>query len=364
MATFDFLIPFLVGFVVAAAATPLAARFAVLLGVVDRPNERKVSTRGNIPLLGGVAVALGTAVGLAIAQQQLGVGTESKGRIEGLLLGGAIMLATGVWDDRFGIRARNKLMAQIAAAGIAVYFGFQIDHFVDPVWQTNWQLSGWGMALLSILWIVGITNAINLIDGLDGLATGVSAIVVATLTYVCWEVNQVVGMYIGLALLGGLLGFLPFNFPPARLFLGDAGSLFIGYAVALLAIEGSSGHSVLTFVVPLLALAVPIMDTVLSIIRRLRSKKHVFAPDKQHMHHRLLESEGSHRSAVLSLYFVTACFCVIAISFTKLAGYAAIFFFAMVVILTVRMLRNMGLIFRAEEMEEEAVDAASVGEES
>lgn len=354
---------FAVAFVVAAAATPVAARFARLAGVVDRPDDRGVNTREGIPLLGGLAVALGAAMSFSLLHRELGLSLAENGRLEGLLIGGTVLLCAGIWDDRFGLRARNKLLIQIIAAGIAIHYGFQIDHFRDPVMRQDWQLTGWAMMLITTVWIVGITNAINLIDGLDGLATGVAAIITATLTYVCWQFDQTLGVYVGIALVGGLLGFLPFNFPPASLFLGDAGSLFIGYTLALLAIEGSSGQSVLTFVVPLLALAIPILDTCLSIVRRLRRGENVFSPDKQHMHHRLLASEGSHRSAVLSLYFVTGCFCVIAISFTKLAGYAAIFFFITVVILTIRMLHNLGLLELGESVTSETEEAPPVSDE-
>jgi UDP-GlcNAc:undecaprenyl-phosphate GlcNAc-1-phosphate transferase len=141
---------------------------------------------------------------------------------------------------------------------------------------------------------------------------------------------------------GALLGFLPYNFPPARMFLGDTGALFIGYVLALISLEGFRKVTVLTFVVPLLALAVPILDTGLSIVRRLRRRRHIFSPDREHMHHRLLEAAGSQRSAVLSIYFLTGCFCVIAVSFTRLQGYAAIVFLGAVAVLTIRLLRNLG----------------------
>jgi len=154
--------------------------------------------------------------------------------------------------------------------------------------------------------------------------------------------DQFAGVFIGMAFLGALLGFLPYNFPPARIFLGDTGALFIGFNLSLLSLEGYRKVSVLTFVVPLLALAVPLLDTALSIYRRLRRGGPIMAPDRQHMHHRLLDSEGSHRSAVLSIWFLTACFCVIAVSFTNLEGTAALIFLALVLVLTLRLLRNLG----------------------
>jgi len=341
--------------VTAAVSTPFVARLAHLLGVVDRPDERKVNKRPDIPLLGGLAVALGVAVGLASLKWTDVSFGEFESRFEGLLIGGGLMLITGIWDDRFGLRPRTKLGMQVLAAAVAIAFGFRVDHFIDPIFQHNWKLSGWAMVILSGFWIVGVTNAINLIDGLDGLAAGVSTIITATLTYICFQVDQVLGLFLGVVLLGGLLGFLPYNFPPARIFLGDAGSLFIGYFVALLSIAGSQDESVVTFVVPLFALAVPILDTVLSIIRRLLKRENVFAPDQAHMHHRLLASHGSQRSAVLLLYFVTLCFCIIAISFTRLAGLGAVFFFFAVILLTARMVHNMGLIqvkFRKQSAEQ------------
>jgi UDP-GlcNAc:undecaprenyl-phosphate GlcNAc-1-phosphate transferase len=151
------------------------------------------------------------------------------------------------------------------------------------------------------------------------------------------------------AFVGSLLGFLPHNFLPARIFLGDTGALFLGYVLSLLAIEGYRQGSLLTFVVPLLAMAVPIMDVALSVMRRLRRHSAVMQADRAHMHHKLLESEGSQRSAVLALYFLTACFCVIALSFTRLQGYASIAFLLAVMALTFRLLRNLGFFAEITE---------------
>jgi UDP-GlcNAc:undecaprenyl-phosphate GlcNAc-1-phosphate transferase len=327
---------------VAALSTPIVSRVARALQVIDRPNERKVNRRENIPLLGGISVALGLFVGLAAGVLQSN-GLPVRGHLEGLLLGGLLLVGIGAFDDRFGLNAPPKFAVQLVAAVFAIFYGFKIDQITDPLSRTMWIMPDWLAWSVTTVWIVGVTNALNLIDGLDGLASGVAAIIGATLTLICWQINQPVGVLIGVALVGALLGFLPFNFSPARIFLGDTGALFIGYVLSLLAIEGYAKASLLTFVVPLLALAVPIMDTMLSILRRLRRHSRVFSADRLHMHHRLLESEGSQRSAVLSLYFLTACFCVIALSFTRLEGIAAILFLAMVIALTYRLLRNLGL---------------------
>ncbi len=334
---------FVVALVVTVAATPLVSRLARAFEVIDRPGDRNVNRRLGIPLLGGLAVALGTFVGLSagvLASNSL----PMRGHVEGLIAGSSLLLATGVRDDKRALRAWPKFLVQIGAAAIAISFGFRIDHITDPFSHQPFTLPLFFSWIVTTLWIVGVTNAVNLIDGLDGLATGVSAIIGLTLTIICWQVDQRLGVLLGAALVGALLGFLPFNFPPARIFLGDTGALFIGFTLALLSLEAYAKIALLTFVVPLLALAVPLMDTTLSILRRLRRRRGVFSADRQHIHHRLLESSGTQRAAVLSLYFLTACFCVIALSFTRLEGLPALFFLGAVLVLTLRLVRNLGLL--------------------
>lgn len=335
---------------VAAAATPMIASLARAFDVVDRPGPRKVNLRPDVPLLGGIAVALGFLVGLAVALILTGDEIEYQGQLQALLFGGILLLALGAWDDRFTLSAHPKLVIQLLATAVAIAYGFRISHFTDPITHTRWILPDWLMVIATTLWIVGITNAMNLIDGLDGLCTGVGAIIAATLAIVCFQGGQLPGVFFGAALVGALLGFLPFNFHPARIFLGDAGAYFIGYTLSLLALEGYRQLSLLTFLVPLLALAVPLLDVGLSVLRRVRRRAHIFGPDRQHMHHRLLYFQGSQRQAVLSLYFLTGCFCVIALSFTDLQGYVSVIVAVAVIVLTVRLLRNLGF-FEAESRE-------------
>jgi len=351
-------IPLLAAASTAAIATPMASKLARLFDIVDRPNERKVNKRADIPLLGGVAVAFGTVMGIAVAGIVAGEEALAPVRLEGFLLGSTALLVLGVVDDRFGLGAWTKLCVQILAAVVAIQYGFVIPHITEPLTRTTFEIPEWASWAVTIAWIVGVTNAVNLIDGLDGLATGLGAIIGATLVEICWQAGQGVGVVYGVALVGALLGFLPFNFPPARIFLGDTGALFIGYSLALLALEGSRQPAILTFVVPLLALAVPLLDTLLSIVRRLREGRPVFSADRAHMHHRLLEFEGSDRQAVLSLYFLTACFCVIAVSFTRLQGYAAIVFLGAVAVLTLRLLRNLEVLNSEETSSGAARDLA------
>lgn len=337
------LVPLVVSVVVAMVTTPLVARAAVALGVVDHPNERSVSRRQNMPLLGGLAVAAGMTAGIAagVAVDDSLIYTQ---RLGGLLLGALLIVVLGVFDDRQGLGAAPKLLVQVVAASIAIASGFRVDHLTDPIFATSWNFPTWLTWVGTTLWIVGITNAVNLVDGLDGLAAGVGAIIGGTLTVIAWQAGSPLGVCVGVALTGALLGFLPHNFAPARIFLGDTGALLIGFVLSLLALEGTRRLALLTFVVPLLALAVPILDTGLSILRRLRQRAPLFRADRQHMHHRLLASQGSARAAVLQFYFVTLCFCLIALSFTRIRGVVAALFLSVVIVLTLRLLWNLGVL--------------------
>jgi UDP-GlcNAc:undecaprenyl-phosphate GlcNAc-1-phosphate transferase len=336
-------LPLAIAFLAALAATPLAARLATRIGAVDRPSARGVNQRPGMPLLGGLAVAAAFFVAM-IAADQLPRTVLDAERWGGLAAGGLVLIGAGIWDDRYGMRVLPKLSLQLIAASIAISSGFEIWRFSIGSGEEAVSLPRWFVWPASLLWIVGVTNAINLLDGLDGLAAGVGAIIGATLTVIAWQAGHLFGVFVGLALVGALLGFLPHNFAPARIFLGDTGSLFIGYTLALLALEGYRRVSLITFLAPLLALAVPILDTTLSIVRRVRSRAPIFSADRLHMHHRLLDFEGSSRSAVLQFYFVTAAFCLIALSFTKLEGAPALVFLVAVALLTLRLLRNLGAL--------------------
>jgi UDP-GlcNAc:undecaprenyl-phosphate GlcNAc-1-phosphate transferase len=333
---------FAVGFAVAALATPLVSRLALALDVVDRPNERKVSARQHMPLMGGLAVALGFWVAIAFSQLLAPTGADLQELLP-LLVGGALVLALGIADDRFGLSAPVKLAVQLVAATIAIHDGNVIERVTNPLTGEGVTLAPWLGWVVTCAWIVIVTNAINLIDGLDGLCAGVSAIITLALTAVAHQAGYASMVVAGIALAGALLGFLPRNFPPARIFIGDTGALFVGFCLSLLALGSYKRATVITFLVPLLAFAVPLLDTALSILRRLRTGRGVMQADRLHMHHRLLhEYHGDHRPAVLSLYGLTACFCLIAVSFTRLEGITAVLFLAIVVLLTLRILRNLG----------------------
>jgi len=332
--------------------TPLIARLARRFGAVDRPSDRGVNQRPDVPLMGGLAVLLGLLSGIVAAYLIFGFAGAINQRMVGFLAGAVLLVVAGVWDDRFGMKALGKLTVQIAAAAVAIAHGFEISRLTDPITHTLVDLPTWLGWLATFVWIVGITNALNLLDGMDGLASGVGVIIGATLTLIAWQVGSLFGFLTGLALVGGLAGFLPHNFPPARVFLGDTGSLLLGYTLALLALDSYQRLSLITFAVPLLALAVPILDTTLSVARRIYRRQPVFHPDRLHMHHRILELQGSPRSALIQFYSLTAAFCLVALSIRDLGGIVAAGFLVLVLLLTIRMLWNLGALRFADEPDE------------
>lgn len=345
MEALDIVTPLIVAAGASALSTPMVGRLAQGLGVVDVPDPRKVNLRPDIPLLGGLAVAIGCASGTGAALFLGVLSPEEALQVAGFFAGGVVLLGIGAWDDRFGLDAKVKLVFQIAAASIAFVAGFRIDFLTEPFAQYTFELPLWVAFPATLLWIVAVTNAMNLMDGLDGLATGLGTIIATTLTVICWQSGQPLGVIVGVTLVGAQLGFLPFNFPPGRIFLGDTGAYFIGYAIAVVALSGYRKTALLTFIVPLMALAVPFLDTALSILRRLRGQQRIMGADKMHMHHHLLKvAGGSQRDAVLSLYFLTSCFCIIAVAFRQVSGPWAIALLVAVIVLTVRLLRNLGLL--------------------
>jgi len=301
-----YIFTFLMAIIATLMLTPLVKKFAARIGAVDRPNERKIH-QGDIPRLGGVSIYLGfvLALLLAILLAKLG-GRSMEGRhLLGIMLGSSIILIVGVWDDLRGLKPLTKFIWQVLAASIVIGFGVSINFVSNPL---NGLLElGWLGIPLTLLWIVGMTNAINLIDGLDGLAAGVTAISAGTLFFVALRTHQIGSAMIMLALCGSALGFLRYNFFPARIFLGDSGSYFLGFVLAAASVIGVFKTTlVVALIIPVLILGVPIFDTMFAIGRRLKEGRSPFSADKQHIHHMLLRAGFTQREAVLSIY--VACF--------------------------------------------------------
>lgn len=298
-------------------ATPLVVQMAVARGIYDVPSDgRRVHTHP-VPRLGGVAVFAAMVCGLvatAIAWAGVGeTGLMHQPRFfAGILLGGGLLFAAGLVDDLRGIRPAIKLLAQVLAATVVYALGFQVD--VLSLGLGEFSL-GWLSLPLTVLWIVGVTNAFNLIDGLDGLATGIALVALLTTLAVAIALGNVEVAVVCVALSGALLGFLRYNFSPAQIFLGDSGSLFVGFMLAVLSVHGSmkSATAVLV-VVPLFALALPLLDTGVAIGRRWLRGVPLSGGDARHIHHRLLALGLSHRRAALVMYAAATALAMLGLS--------------------------------------------------
>ncbi|GGG84315.1 glycosyltransferase family 4 protein [Paenibacillus radicis (ex Gao et al. 2016)] len=304
-------IGFILSVIIALVMTPLVKKFAFKVGAIDKPNYRKVHTR-IMPRMGGLAIYAAFVVGLLLLMPFIpdGMLTETNmNLIWAMLAGGTIIIVLGAFDDRLELSAKVKLLGQIAAACVVVFvFDIKIDFLNFPFGDAMQPIASWLSIPLTIFWIVGVTNAINLIDGLDGLAAGVSGIAIGTILVMAIIMGNIPIILLSTLLLGGIVGFLFFNFHPAKIFMGDSGALFLGFCLAMLSMISFKQITIVSFVTPLLIIGVPLSDTFFAIIRRLVNKRPIFAPDKGHLHHCLQELGFSHRKTVLIIWGVAAIF--------------------------------------------------------
>jgi UDP-GlcNAc:undecaprenyl-phosphate GlcNAc-1-phosphate transferase len=293
---------------VCAALTPLVRRFALQLGAVSQAGGRNVNTRA-IPRLGGIAIAAAVCaplLSLFVVDAGAAVAVrEQAWLVAGTVFGGALLCIVGAIDDVRGVRAVHKLGLQVVAALVAYACGLRIEEIYLPL-VGNLSM-GVFAAPVTVLWIVGVTNAVNLIDGLDGLAAGVVFCAALTNFVLAVISGNVLLAALMASVMGSLIGFLFYNFNPARIFMGDSGSYFLGFILATTSIAGSS-HKASTAVAllgPMVALGLPIFDTLFSMLRRAIERRPLFSPDRGHIHHRLLDMGLTHRRAVLILYGVS-----------------------------------------------------------
>ncbi|TMN21951.1 undecaprenyl/decaprenyl-phosphate alpha-N-acetylglucosaminyl 1-phosphate transferase [Lentibacillus cibarius] len=291
--------------------TPLVKKLAIRIGAVDQPNDRKVHQK-IMPRLGGLAIFFSFLLGFLLFLPE----TMNAWPV---LAGAIIITGVGVLDDLYELSAKAKFGGQLVAAIITVLGGVQIDFVTLPFGIFGDRIDFGLFAIpITILWIVGITNAINLIDGLDGLAAGVSAIVLLTISGLGIAMGNPLVALLGFLLLGSTLGFLAYNFHPAKIFMGDTGALFLGYMISVLAVMGLFKNvAIFSLIVPIMILGVPILDTLFAIIRRFLHKKPLSAPDKLHLHHCLLRLGFSHRQTVIMIYALSGIFSTAAIVFTE-----------------------------------------------
>ena len=296
----------LVTFIVSVILVPVAKKIANHVGAIDMPNERKVHTKP-MPRLGGIAIYGAFLVGYMLYG-------ELTTQMISILIGSFIILLVGIFDDVKPIKARYKFLVQIIAALIVVIYGqlyFTEISFLGLYLKFNLLLS----YALSTLFIVAISNAINLIDGLDGLAGGISSIYFATISVITIILNRVTGLdfMLSLILLGATFGFLVYNFPPAKIFMGDSGSLFLGFMISVIALVSYKVATLTSLIIPIVVLAIPIFDTILAIFRRLLKGESISTPDKEHFHHQLLKLKFSPRVSIIIVYMINIMFSIVSI---------------------------------------------------
>ena len=305
VAYFPVLLALVSAFVLAVGLTPRVAAIAERFDLLDHPSARKVHSL-SIPRIGGVAIFIAFFVALGGGFLFNGIRNSfwEKSEIVFVFFGGALAFALGFYDDVKRLGPKTKFAVQIVAALFAYMGGIQVRGVAIPF--LGFVQSGWLSLPITVFWILLVINAINLIDGLDGLAAGVSFFVSLVLLVLCLFKGEVLNALVLAALAGSVLGFLVFNFNPASIFMGDSGSYFIGYMLASLSIFGSfKSKTAFTFLIPVIAMGVPLLDTVWATIRRFIRGQKLFYPDKDHFHHRLLGLGFSHKRAVMILYAVT-----------------------------------------------------------
>ena len=341
------ILTFVVAFAFSFAATPIAYRLAFKIGAVDVPKDSRRMHKKPTPRIGGVAIVFGFLVAICC------FGRMTR-ELTAILVGAAIIFVMGIVDDCKNLDAKLKFLIQIVAALVVMIGGnIRITVFTNPnIFSDNpylvlpWWLSGFA----TIIWIVFITNAVNFIDGLDGLAAGVSAIMSVSLVFIALRVGEYWVAVVGLALMGACFGFLPFNFNPAKIFMGDSGSTFLGFILASLSIQGVfKSYAIISFAVPLLILGLPLFDAMFAMIRRIYHGKSPMSADRGHLHHRLIDMGFSQKQTVFILYAISG---ILGITAVLLAEYGSMR--ALVLLITVLVfIVATGILTRSPLIEDE-----------
>ena len=316
----EYIIAFAVAFIVSFFATPIAKKIAVRVGAVDIPKDERRMHSKPMALMGGLAILAGFFVSLFYQVISSGE-MEFKSFIlssnmAGYFIGSIIIISMGIRDDIKPLSARAKFLAQILASVIVVAAGTRINFISNPFSLYGYNQVGNVVSfILTVLWVAGITNAINLLDGLDGLSAGVSAIAALSLFSVSVIKGQYVTAILTVILAGATLGFLPYNFNPANIFMGEKWTAFLGFTLAVISVEGTLEHcTAIAIAIPTLSLGLPIFDTSFAIIRRIVNKRPLGEGDKGHIHHRLINMGLSQKQSVTLLYGISGTLGLISIA--------------------------------------------------
>lgn len=310
MVKYDWLLyiaAFASAFAITLVTTPFAKWVSIKAGAIDYPKDRGVHKKP-MPRMGGVAIVLGFLI--TVLMINFFDHSMNQKQLIGFLVGAIIIAALGVWDDMKNLPAKLKFCVQIVAALIVILSGTQIQIVLWPVTTTLQALS----IPITLVWIVGVTNAVNLIDGLDGLAAGVTGIAALSLMVLCIFTGSTTAVVLTAALAGACLGFLPRNFNPAEIFMGDTGSTFLGFVLAVTSILGVfKGYALLALSVSILCIGLPIFDTIFAMLRRMAKHQPIMQADRGHLHHRLIDRGCSQQQAVLIMYAISLLLGILAI---------------------------------------------------
>ncbi|MBR4693682.1 MAG: undecaprenyl/decaprenyl-phosphate alpha-N-acetylglucosaminyl 1-phosphate transferase [Bacilli bacterium] len=329
----------LVTFLTSVLLTPFIIKAADHIGAMDIPNERKVHKKP-IPRLGGLAIFGAFLLGYMLF-------ARTSNQMLSILIGGFLVVLVGIFDDVKPVPAKIKFIVQVLAAAVVVFYGriffgritFLGLDFTFPV-PLNY--------LFTILFMVGTMNAINLIDGLDGLASGISSIYFATIAIIAFILNKMQGLdtILALIMLGSTLGFLVWNFNPAKIFMGDTGSLFLGFTISVISLLGFKGATLTSFIIPIVILSIPIFDTGLAILRRILKGEKISAPDKEHFHHQLLKMKFSMKATVLIIYAINILFASVSIFFVLGDAKMAVLIYVILMLLVLFLVMKTDILFQ------------------
>lgn len=334
----NYIIPFVVAIFISLISTPLVKSFAIKVGAIDVPKDERRIHNKPMPLMGGLAIYIGVVLSSLIF-------LPMEKTLISILLGASIILVSGIIDDIKGLSPKLKLLFQLVAGLVLVLGDIKVDFITNP-FSHNYVLLylKWFSIPITLFWIVGITNTVNLIDGLDGLACGVAAISSLSLMLVAQKFGETNVTILSAVVAGACLGFLPYNFNPAKIFMGDTGALLLGFMLAAISIEGvMKSVATIAIVVPILILGVPIFDTTFAIFRRLLSGQSVATADKGHLHHRLLDRGFSQRQTVLILYGLSAIFGMFAVIVAKANSKQAVYLSVLLFILAILFALKLGM---------------------
>lgn len=334
----EYFIPFVTAIIISFFMTPIARKIAIKVNAIDIPKDERRIHKKPIPLLGGIAIYLATTISIILF-------LPINNTLISIIIGGTIIFVSGIIDDIKDISAKSKLIFQIIAALVLILGDVKIEFITNPfsVDRPLLYLDGFSIPL-TIIWIVGITNAFNLIDGLDGLTAGVASISSLSLLFVASQFHYNKIMIISVIVAGACLGFLPYNFSPAKIFMGDTGALFLGFMLSAISIEGvMKSTAAIAIIIPIIILGIPIFDTTFAIFRRLLNGKSIMEADSGHLHHKLVKKGYTQKETVLIFYLISGIFGILAVIVAKYQSQKVEFAAIILILIAILLASRLGV---------------------